>query len=675
MKSFYLLCDWKKKGRTHGFRFVLAAIFATLLAATLSSAKGSTNQMPALQLIPSPQSVERSEGTFTIGEKTRVFLPRDTARPELLAAQRLLDAIEASAGFRPAFDRPGLRPVEKAGSIHLAVKDPPETDPLKAEGYTLEISGDAVVVTGNSARGLFYGIQTLKQLVDQFGAKLPALKIEDAPDFEHRGFYFDISRGKVPTLETYKWLADYLAERKVNMLQLYVEHPFEFNFDPSIKQTPDALTAEEVLEMVAYCKDRHIDFVPSLASFGHMGGVLSLPQYKHLADVEMENEWADMTWRQRMVGATINMNDPEALELLEKMHDEFLPLFDSDFVNMCADETYDLGEGKNKELAEKEGKHTLYLRHINWLNDLSKKYGKRMMFWGDIIVQAPERIADVPKDSIALNWAYWRSSNYDSSKHFADAGVDFFVVPGVSGWNRISNGIVNADINIRKQAEAGKKYGAIGLLNTDWGDYGNYNMLSGSLHGIALGAAMAWNPDEPGVEEFDAVWNAQTFGVDDGRGAATMREQSDDGADYLVTWPLFYRPLDDQEVLKKVSKEQAEKFVRDGQEGHRVFSDYLSQMKENRWIAEEWSHMSRMNALLGEKVQIMREIEEGGGSKELAMRLDAFADKTDRMFAEYAEFWLARNKRTDLALIEEKFNELSAQARTMAREMQAGAGK
>lgn len=627
--------------------------------------------MSDLYLIPAPQEVEIKEGNFTIRPDTLVYMPASTERPETLAGFRLIDTIEKETGYRLMVARVGHRGIDEAGAIVFEIADPPASDPMEADGYTLKISANNITLTGNAAPGLLYGIETLRQLVEQYGTELPNLEIKDFPEFQYRGLYFDISRGKVPRLETYKWLVDYIADHKINMLQLYVEHPFQFRFDPSISQGPDALTPEEVIELVEYCRDRRIDFVPSLASFGHMGGVLSLPQYRHLADVELEKDWDNMTWHERMKGGTINMNDPEALELLEKMHDDFLPLFESKFVNVCADETYDLGEGKNKEAAEKEGKTTLYLRHINWLNELCRKYDRRMMFWGDIIKQEPDRIPDIPKDTIPMNWGYWREFDYESSKAFADAGLDFFVVPGTSSWNRISNGIINADLNMRRHAETGRKYGAMGYLNTDWGDHGNYNMIGGSLHGFALGAAMAWNPDAPDVEEFDKAWNARTFGIDDGRGAASMREQSDDGSAYLVTWPLFYRTLDDEEFLKKLSTEQAQKLIRDGMEGVQVFTDYANKMSENQWIADEWAHLSRMNALLGEKYLLAVDLKAAKedsslATEELAARLNAFADTVDLMFREYAGYWMDRNKRTDLEKIEQMFSRLSAQARAEA---------
>ena len=81
------------------------------------------------------------------------------------------------------------------------------SDGVIQQSYTLTVDQNAIIVTGNSSSGLYYGIQTLRQLIRNYGADIPCLRIEDSPFLEYRGFYHDITRGKVPTLETLKdWL-------------------------------------------------------------------------------------------------------------------------------------------------------------------------------------------------------------------------------------------------------------------------------------------------------------------------------------------------------------------------------------------------------------------------------------------------------------------------------------
>jgi glycosyl hydrolase family 20 len=654
----------------HGLYFPWALCLLVLILTFSLMNKGYSAIMTPLLVLPQPKNVQQNEGVYQLNADTRIFLSAEGDRPELLAALELAERCGEATGAEIPVDRPGLQPIETKNTIVLDVKKTPDTDPLTSQGYTLEITSDRIELLGNSLVGLFHGIQTLNQMVENYGSDLPCVSIQDSPDFIHRGFYHDVCRGKVPKLDTIKWLIDYLAAQKINMFQLYIEHPFAFRFDPEIAHG-DALTPDEILELGAYCADRRIDFVPSLQSFGHMAGVFTLDKYRHLADVEMEGSWEDLDWHQRMVGATIDISNPKALALLEKMHDCYLPLFDSKFVNVCADETYDLGKGKTKELADKEGKATLYLRHINWLNELSKKYDKRMMFWGDVINEHPERIPDIPKDAIALNWGYWRDTDYAATKLYADAGLDFMVCPGTSGWNRLLNFFGNADDNIRSFATAGKEYGAIGLLNTDWGDHGHFNLLAGSLHGISLGAAMSWNEGNPDEKTFDKLWNLYVFGDEDGECIEALKNQDEDQEGYLVTWTYFYRPFTDGDLVQKTTDEEAAQLRKGGTAAVKVFEEYLESAEGDRWILEELLCASKMNILYAEKYEIAKQLQETESQIDsekivLAKRLRTFADDVEAIEKEYTALWLARNKRTDLDRIIDFFGALVVEAREIA---------
>ena len=100
------------------------------------------------------------------------------------------------------------------------------------EEYRLELS-DKIIINAKSERGIFYAVQTLRQLFEE--TCVPCCIIEDKPDLSYRGFYHDVTRGKIPTLETFKKLVDKCAYFKLNSLQLYVEHTYEFTEYKDIK--------------------------------------------------------------------------------------------------------------------------------------------------------------------------------------------------------------------------------------------------------------------------------------------------------------------------------------------------------------------------------------------------------------------------------------------------------
>ena len=149
------------------------------------------------------------------------------------------------------------------------------------EGYTLCINENDISIKAEGPAGAFYAIQTLRQIFKH--EEIPCLDIADKPDFEHRGFYHDVTRGKIPTVETIKKLIDQMAYYKLNSLQLYVEHTFEFEEYKQLNDTTGYLTKEEICRIGEYCRENFIDFIPSLSTFGHMYEILELPQYKHLA--------------------------------------------------------------------------------------------------------------------------------------------------------------------------------------------------------------------------------------------------------------------------------------------------------------------------------------------------------------------------------------------------------
>ncbi len=416
------------------------------------------------------------------------------------------------------------------------------------DGYRLRIDRARVLIDGASAAGCFYGLQTLAQLA-RGRATIPCCEITDWPDFSTRGLLHDITRGKVPTLATLKHLVDRLAGLKVNQLQLYIEHAFVFAFDPEIADQQNGLTSAQVQELDAYCRDRFIDLVPAVATLGHMGRILSLPKYRHLAEVESETSWEQMSWPQRARGFTLDVLNPGSHALVETIWTEILDAFSSPVVNICGDEPWDLGKGRNRDRIAPDKIGEAYIDHILRTHALCAKRGRRVQVWSDVVRNHPELFDRLPRDLTVLHWGYDDKSDYEGTARFVDAGLETVVSPGVSGWKRVLNAMDLAERNIATFARAGKKCGATGLLNTDWGDHGHFNALACSWHGIALGAALGWRSDHVIGEGFDrrfADWLFQSRSDNPGqahelvallRGASKIAERCE-------TWRLLWQPME-----------------------------------------------------------------------------------------------------------------------------------
>ena len=157
--------------------------------------------------------------------------------------------------------------------------------PDHPEGYALAISKTGIEISFRETGGLRAATATLRQLLREYGRRLPCLRIRDWPDFPRRGVMLDISRGRVPKLETLLDLAEKLSDFKINELQLYTEHTFAYKKYKSVWQSWGALTAKEIQILDARCRELGIDLVPNQNSFGHLRYFLEHPKLKKLAEV------------------------------------------------------------------------------------------------------------------------------------------------------------------------------------------------------------------------------------------------------------------------------------------------------------------------------------------------------------------------------------------------------
>jgi hexosaminidase len=367
------------------------------------------------------------------------------------------------------------------------------SDP-EPQRYRIDVEPCGIRATATDAAGRAYAERTLAQLAAQFGDEIPCLTIDDWPDFPVRGVMLDISRDKVPTMATLRSLVDRLAGWKINQLQLYTEHTFAYSAHRTAWEHASPLTADEVRELDGYCRERFIELVPNQNSFGHMERWLKHERYRHLAEAP---DGAETPWGFRWDGPfSLCPTDPASVGFLAGLYAELLPNFGSGLFNVGCDETFDIGQGRSWAEAERVGVTGVYLDFLRKVNGLVRGQGRRMMFWGDVILHHPERIADLPPDAIALNWGYEADHPFEvEAAAFAAAGVPFYVCPGTSSWNSIAGRTDNCLANLRNAAGAGRKHGAIGYLITDWGDNGHLQYLSTSYLGFMAGAAISWCGD------------------------------------------------------------------------------------------------------------------------------------------------------------------------------------
>ncbi len=519
---------------------------------------------------------------------------------------------------------------------------------LASQGYTLSIMPKRILLEGGSAIGCFYGLQTLKQLSLTSKIGLPCCVIEDEPDFTTRGVLHDVTRGKVPTLETLLLLVDRLAQLKINQLQLYIEHAFAFSFDPSICRADEGLTPEDVHTLDQYCHERFIDLVPAVANLGHMGRILSLPQYHQLAEIEADSDWEQMTWPQRARGLTLDVDNPASLDLVKNMWRDILAAFSSPVVNICGDEPWDLGRGKHRETLTEQMRMDIYIRHVCNIAKLCESQERHVQLWSDVLRHYPSACSQLPENISILHWGYDDSADYEATSRFVDHGYSTMVCPGTSGWKRIINAMDLAERNIKTFAQVGVQAGADGLITTDWGDHGHFNLLACSWHGITLGASLAWHVDHVIGETFDENFT-QTISDDDGRALlSALRRTSSLAGDY-ETWRLLWQPAKMLEAQASLpSEDELIACIQNSQRATQLADKLSPTIHCTVADLRELAVSCRVNKLAARRLQweVRRRL---GKSAPANHERILWVDELKRCLHEYEACWRERNKESGLA--------------------------
>lgn len=560
---------------------------------------------------------------------------------KLIPAPRLLQQTEEIITNKAVF----FEGTNLDGRLLLAIEklpNDPQGLPLtlqigegKEENYTLDVTGTGITVTAPGAVGAFYALQTLRQLFAN--ETVYACHIEDAPEFGFRGFYHDVTRGRVPKLETLKELVDHMAYLKLNSLQLYVEHSFAFREYADTTPKTGCLTAEEIRELDDYCYENFIELIPSLSCFGHLYVLLEQPQYQHL-QVADQYQQKHIYWYERMAHHTIDPLHPESFSLIKSMLDQFIPLFRSNRFNICCDETFDLQNGKHKD--QDTGK--LYVDFVKKLIDYVNSRGKEVMMWGDVLHQHPERVEEIPEDVVLLNWYYGANEEIAEKmvKLFRDQNRTQIVCPATWAWNHFSELLWASVPNITQMTDLAKKYGAMGVLNTNWGDYGDICSLDLTLFGLAYGAARSWNV-ETQAEEMEPCADLLLYshsGTYDILYQINVLEHTIIYGDF--SWIYHNLQYPDKLPIAERTEEQLLQ-ARD------ECRDIRQKLEKQVW---EKDYFRQEILLAAEGVQLMAE---------MMMLLRGYSvtrlTDTESWLGRYRAAWLKKNKESELAEIEKMF--------------------
>lgn len=284
---------------------------STILIAALSAFVTAGEAVAEIALVPQAQEMQAGAGQFLLKKDTAILVDKDAAEAMAIAKQ-LAQRLQASTALElsvSASETTGKQP----GAIRITTLGAEVS--LGAEGYRLEVAPDGILITGGGPAGMFYGTQTLLQLLpasvfspakvqEAVTWAVPAVKIKDQPRFVWRGLLLDIARHFF-TKEEMKNYIDVMAQHKMNMLQIHLtddqgwrveikKYPkltevgawrksIGFGLKPTDSTAYDKdgryggfYTQDDVRELVAYAKARYVTIVPEIEMPGHSGGALSV---------------------------------------------------------------------------------------------------------------------------------------------------------------------------------------------------------------------------------------------------------------------------------------------------------------------------------------------------------------------------------------------------------------
>lgn len=471
----------------------LCSIFLLSLILNVSC---SYEKRMTLPILPQPQFYEMHSGKLDLANQN-IFVDGESvlSNPGIIA----LDSIEKIFNWEynsnfaaDSSEIELLLLLSDLDKISQAKKIPSKYhDNFISEGYCLKIFENKINIVACTDIGLFYGLQSLKQMLKVYAVNkaLPEVSIVDYPHFKFRGMMDDISRGPIPNFEYMKLQVERLAELKYNYLMYYVEHVIKTKSHPEFAPE-DALTIDEIKKLSEYAESYNIKLLGSFQSFGHFEKILAHPKYAHLGE------------RETLLSPVLD----ESYKLLHDIYSEIIPAFNAPIFNVNCDETFDLGKGRSKEMVNKLGYAEVYRRHIMKLYSEVKSYNTRMMIWGDVVLKYPQILDNLPKDILIGTWDYGADIDMDAmTDPIIKKGFELLIIPGILNSNRLFPDYEMTLANANNVLKTEGKNNILGSLVTVWDD-GGFALFGNDWYGLAYNSNIAWSFQSIDISKFNSLY-------------------------------------------------------------------------------------------------------------------------------------------------------------------------
>ncbi len=427
-------------------------------------------------LCPAPRAISYKAGAVEITRKAS-FATSEKDDSYLLEQINEELALYSGKALQPNKEGDVLKDISAKLGKDVTVHGP--------EGYHLEVLDDAIAIAANEPAGLFYGVQLLYQLLIEEGTRLvvPRVTVDDHPKMAIRGLSQDISRGQSPSVEAVKRHIKLMSRFRLNMYQFYIEDMFAFAKYPQIGERRGPLKASDVKEIEALARQYHVEVVPIFQNLSHMENMLLDPEIKKLGEFP---------------GAgCLDLSNPRIYDFLRDLFAEIATAFSSTMFHIGCDESWDVGTYKAREFIEKKGMGKALLDHYLWVIDELKKHGKKTFFlYHDISFKYDEVLKGLPKENaVIVFWEYSVRDDWPDIDRIASFKVPFVVSSSVLSWMAPFPDITRAFFSNRKLIDNGLRKGAIGQINSAWGDCGQENFHENNLPCFCFSSAYSWNND------------------------------------------------------------------------------------------------------------------------------------------------------------------------------------
>lgn len=470
-------------------------------------------------VIPAPQKVTLGAQDFTIDSGWRLQVEEGVDRNDI-AMEALQEDLTMRFHLRLA-----ERETASAGTVFLriAAESVPigqaidrHKDALKSEAYRLELSPQAIRITANSSTGLFYGVETLVQLVRSQEGRLwlPQGSIEDWPDLHLRHIYWDDAH-HLERMDELKRVLRQAAFYKINGFTIKLDGHFQYKSAPALVE-PYALTPSEFQELTTYGLRYHIQLIPYLDAPAHMAFILKHPEYAKL------REYPDSNYE-------FCVTNPDSYKLMEGM---FQDLLDANkgvsYFYLSTDEPYYIGLANNDQCHEASRAQQLgsvgklFAEFVSRAGTYLHDRGRTVFFWGEYPIK-PDDLQLLPP--FLVNGEVYgpefdrryrqqgiRQMIYTSSEGEEKLFPDYFVTPASRRLHGVYSGVARVQDNFEKISFDSARQNAdlIGQVNAGWADMG--------LHpetywlGYVSANAAAWHPGFPASREVMSTFYPLFYG-------------------------------------------------------------------------------------------------------------------------------------------------------------------